>query len=131
MKKVCTPAMSSAIMTALKDYTIDQRGDIGSLVRLEATDTATLAISKHSIHGEQTKRQIIATICCLACEKLDRVRLRAAYSLQQQWQVFGLSFSKKPYAIPADRVIHADLPQEPSKTWRRYQAHPTSIACCA
>lgn len=73
----------------LQDYTIDQRGDIGSLVRMEAIDAVTMILRKKLLNVEE-EQKLIARICGLAVEKLDKVRYRAWGCLQPNWDIFGL-----------------------------------------
>ena len=67
----------STLETASIDYTIDQRGDVGSLVRVAAMNGETsLALGMHSI-GILTEKQFIRLLQLLlrqSTEKLDRVR---------------------------------------------------------
>lgn len=84
-----TATMASALKTCLNDYTTDQRGDVGSLVRVEAIDAVGLAL-KYDLLGEQeAMRELVARACGLAGEKLDKVRFRAWAILEDQWSVFG------------------------------------------
>ncbi|RDH34842.1 tubulin folding cofactor D C terminal-domain-containing protein [Aspergillus welwitschiae] len=58
----------------LNDYTTDRRGDIGSLIRLEAIQAAKSVLDAGSrltnqVHGVQN---IIGCLCRLAAEKLDK-----------------------------------------------------------
>ena len=68
-----------AICHCMDDYTSDQRGDIGSLLRLEAI-SAMNAVLEH-LHDTQLQPALEATILHkllrLAAEKLDKVRAQA------------------------------------------------------
>ncbi|CAK1358262.1 unnamed protein product [Cercospora beticola] len=71
--------LCAAMHRGLNDYTIDERGDIGSLVRLQCISCTsqvfdTPAFSSH----EQAIQTLEADIYRLSLEKLDRVRLQAA-----------------------------------------------------
>lgn len=70
----------SALHVALNDYTVTERGDVGSLVRLEALKAVRTAGLAHIFHDEaaDSTRQIYADIFRLSLEKLDKVRARAA-----------------------------------------------------
>lgn len=79
-----TEAICAAIHTGLNDYTVDERGDIGSLVRLQSLSCASAILAsaafKDQVAGVQT---IQADIYRLSLEKLDRVRLQAAQCRQR------------------------------------------------
>lgn len=68
-----------ALHTGLTDYTIDERGDVGSLVRLQALACASslLSLGLLNLHNEQCQL-LLSDILRLSLEKLDRVRGRAA-----------------------------------------------------
>lgn len=81
----------NAVHRGANDYTIDERGDIGSLVRLQAIactgsilSNATLVSSAKSL--EVSKGDILR----LSLEKLDRVRIAAA-QCQRGHMGFGMS----------------------------------------
>ena len=93
-----------AIQECLDDYTIDQRGDIGSLVRMEAIATAQTAIEKDVVLNISQRQAMIAKICGLAVEKLDKVRLMAARCLQKNWARFGLASHQQLYAATLNRI---------------------------
>lgn len=68
-----------AIQRALNDYTIDERGDIGSLVRIRAISCVSAIFETGLLDGiPDLKDQLADEICRLSLEKLDRVRLQAA-----------------------------------------------------
>ncbi|MCJ1435609.1 hypothetical protein MMC27_004983 [Xylographa pallens] len=75
--KVFNARMETDVLNCLQDYTVDQRGDIGSLVRFEAI----VAVHTAHIYGmldAATQRQaLVAGVCRLATEKLDKIRFRA------------------------------------------------------
>ena len=86
---VISEDLSQALHACLNDYTTDRRGDVGSLIRLEAIDATTVVLKKGLL--SQSERQVMAArICGLAAEKLDKVRFRAWGCLQANWGVFGL-----------------------------------------
>ncbi|KAK6441033.1 hypothetical protein LTR95_002740 [Oleoguttula sp. CCFEE 5521] len=83
----------TAIHVGLNDYTVDERGDIGSLVRLQGLDCAshflllwrripTEQVRSHSdasqIHWNFEAQLLQADVLRLSLEKLDRVRGKAA-----------------------------------------------------
>lgn len=72
----------SAVHAGLNDYTIDERGDIGSLVRLQAIDCAQAAyINTAGMHTGAAELEILwDDILRLGLEKLDRARFKAAKS---------------------------------------------------
>lgn len=80
-----TPSIVQSIQSSLGNYTIDQRGDVGSWVRLAAID-AVAAAARHGVLGSITGRdELLAGVCRLAAEKLDKVRIRAWGCLQLIW----------------------------------------------
>ena len=83
------PEIADILLSCLNDYTIDRRGDIGSLVRLEAIDAIGLALSHHLLSALEPRRSILARICGLAVEKLDKVRYRAWTCLHDHWTFFA------------------------------------------
>ena len=93
---VITADLSNALEACLVDYTIDQRGDVGSLVRIEAIKAVATVLRKNlvSLPNRQT---LAAKICGLAVEKLDKVRWRAWNCLQPNWGVFGLGLRPQVY----------------------------------
>lgn len=84
-----TENLSQALHACLNDYTTDRRGDVGSLIRLEAID-ATAVVLKKGLLSTSDRQDMAAKICGLAVEKLDKVRFRAWGCLQANWEIFGL-----------------------------------------
>ena len=85
-----------ALHACLNDYTTDRRGDVGSLIRLEAID-ATAVILRKGLLSVRERQGMAARICGLAVEKLDKVRFRAWNCLQANWGVFGLDIKPQTY----------------------------------
>ncbi|KAK5692963.1 hypothetical protein LTR97_010439 [Elasticomyces elasticus] len=83
-------AIVVAVHRGLNDYTIDERGDVGSLVRLRAI---TCASEIMRIFGTQHESEALYTlkadIARLSLEKLDRVRVQAA-QCREQFMPFGV-----------------------------------------
>lgn len=74
----------NAIHTGMTDYTIDERGDIGSLVRLQALTCASCLLEKEVFNADSDNAQLLPSdVLRLSHEKLDRVRGRAAMCRQQ------------------------------------------------
>lgn len=79
------PALQSALFAGLNDYTNDQRGDIGSLLRLSSLDAVEVFCALRSprdvLHNEAEQINLVThlspTIVRLAAEKLNKVRHRA------------------------------------------------------
>lgn len=80
-----TAEIAVALLSCLNDYTIDRRGDIGSLVRLEAIDAVRVALFHNLLLDLEPRRSILARICGLAVERLDKVRFRAWTCLHEHW----------------------------------------------
>jgi len=74
--------VASALHVALNDYTVTERGDIGSLVRLEALSTTGTAWSTKLLRGSSSEEQLRADVLRLSLEKLDKVRTRAVHVLE-------------------------------------------------
>jgi hypothetical protein len=75
--------ISNALHIALNDYTTTERGDVGSLVRLEALSTIGTAWNSGLINGSKLQDQLHADVLRLSLEKLDKIRTRAAHTLEQ------------------------------------------------
>ena len=87
----------AALQLCLDDYTTDHRGDVGSLVRIAAIEAAGLALRKQLVRPPIAREHMVARICALAAEKLDKVRYQAAQCLQSVWGVVGLMNCAKVY----------------------------------
>lgn len=76
------------LRTFLDDYTTDRRGDVGSLIRVEAIDGVDSIINLKITSGIQTPylNNLIASVARLAAEKLDKVRFKAWKCLQRFWE---------------------------------------------
>ncbi|GAT21348.1 small nuclear ribonucleoprotein U)1a,U)2b [Aspergillus luchuensis] len=72
----------------LNDYTTDRRGDIGSLIRLEAIQAAKTVLEAGPSLPNQLPgvQDIVGCLCRLAAEKLDKVRVQAWICLQGYWE---------------------------------------------
>jgi hypothetical protein len=76
--------VTQAVHTGLTDYTIDERGDVGSLVRLQGLTCVSRLLSLELLRQDSEHRQLLQSdILRLSLEKLDRVRGRAALYRQQ------------------------------------------------
>ncbi|OXV05400.1 hypothetical protein Egran_06832 [Elaphomyces granulatus] len=70
----------------LDDYTTDRRGDIGSLIRIEAIQAVHTILEKsYSSCQLRSMHDLVACLCRLAAEKLDKVRFQAWLCLQNFW----------------------------------------------
>lgn len=82
-----TDDISNHFIGFLNDYTTDRRGDIGSLIRVEAIQAAaTIIEGERRIAGCSNTPKIIGCLCRLAAEKLDKIRLQAWLCLQGFWE---------------------------------------------
>ncbi|KAF7158423.1 hypothetical protein CNMCM5623_003426 [Aspergillus felis] len=82
-----TEDIANHIIRFLNDYTTDRRGDVGSLLRLEAIQAAKI-ILRYQYRPESRSvyaQNIVGCLCRLAAEKLDKVRLQAWICLQEFW----------------------------------------------
>ncbi|KAF2459218.1 tubulin folding cofactor D C terminal-domain-containing protein [Lineolata rhizophorae] len=79
--------VAEALVTGLNDYTINQRGDVGSLVRLEAITGVSNAwkqgLLSHGFDSAGTEQDIFAAMLRLSVEKLDKVRNQAGQCLDE------------------------------------------------
>jgi hypothetical protein len=74
-----------AIHAGLTDYTIDERGDIGSLVRLQGLTCVSRLLSTTLLVEDTEYCELLQSdILRLSLEKLDRVRARAAECRQNR-----------------------------------------------
>ena len=64
------------IFESLRDHTINEDGDVGSLVRLEAIDAAVTMLEGDTLN-DFAKKSIIAEVSSLAVGRLDKVRWKA------------------------------------------------------
>lgn len=76
-----TQTIAHSLPGFLNDYTTDRRGDIGSLIRIEAIEVARTLQLKLS-PSSPIVFELAECLCRLACEKLDKVRLQASLCLQ-------------------------------------------------
>ncbi|KAK6374852.1 hypothetical protein LTR64_002968 [Lithohypha guttulata] len=96
----CMHTLNSAIFHGLSDYTNDQRGDIGSLLRLSSIEAVQ---SINSVHlKSDSMRRFIRVIARLAAERLAKVRFAAWNCLQVIWTDADLDFASKRFAHQAD-----------------------------
>lgn len=73
--------LAATILIGLNDYTIDERGDIGSLVRLEALLSLQEALRNEAVSNSLLDEDLQAAVVRLAVEKMDKVRTEAATCL--------------------------------------------------
>jgi tubulin-specific chaperone D len=79
--------IAAAVHRGLNDYTIDERGDVGSLVRLQSISCTARLLSIASAEQNQALADLRQDIVRLSLEKLDRVRVAAT-----QCRIQHLSF---------------------------------------
>ena len=115
--------ISVALHCGMKDYTIDERGDIGSLVRLQAISClASLFAKEHAdlrldalsfgsdaLLFSADKLILQADIVLLSLEKLDRVRMQAA----QCHQRFLISNTSTSDLLDVSTPLYFDLALSP------------------
>jgi tubulin-specific chaperone D len=82
----------------LDDYTTNARGDVGSLVRIEATKAAGAIWADHASLNDAEKdafNKLFGKILRAAAEKLDRVRIEGqkavAFALNERPLAYGLT----------------------------------------
>ncbi|KAJ5496781.1 hypothetical protein N7463_008768 [Penicillium fimorum] len=86
-----TDAIASNFVEFLNDYTTDRRGDVGSLIRVEAIQAVGILLRRqlNSTPRSPLIQNLVGCLCRLACEKLDKVRLQAWLALQGFWESAG------------------------------------------
>ena len=82
--------LSIGIFKALGDFTINNSGDVGSLVRLEAIDAAAMLLERQMLNDYERKC-VIAELGSLAVGKLDKVRWKAWDRVRPHLVNFGLN----------------------------------------
>ncbi|KAH0358367.1 cytochrome P450, partial [Aureobasidium melanogenum] len=105
------PGVLSALDAGLNDYTITERGDVGSLTQIDAG-------SRHLLEGN---------IIRLSLEKMDRVRLQAARCLKQDLNaknVSDMDVSSYQYFLKLFTPLIYDPP-----SWKRDAILKGSISC--
>ena len=80
-------SLCSAVIAGLSDYTNDQRGDVGSLLRLESLDAVEALRDLDSTEEWHPKamNRLLPHVVRLAFEKLNKVRYRAWNCLRASW----------------------------------------------
>lgn len=80
-----TNRIADAVLIGLHDVTVNERGDVGSLVRIEALGiTAYLWKLKDHLSEAQVET-LFAAVVRLSLEKLDKVRMSAFLSLNSEY----------------------------------------------
>ncbi|KIX08563.1 uncharacterized protein Z518_03219 [Rhinocladiella mackenziei CBS 650.93] len=97
--------ISAVLRCGLTDYTNDQRGDIGSILRLQSLETVDAFRGSKDPHQilDPVRRTILPPVVKLAAEKLNNVRFRAWKCLESYWRT-SLRFPalKSTFHYPAD-----------------------------
>lgn len=93
--------MANGVINFLNDYTTDRRGDIGSLIRVEAIQAAGIILQKAADPASHSAmvQNLVGCLCRLASEKLDKVRLQAWLCLQSFWESAELQVALDRYLI--------------------------------
>lgn len=86
--------IATSVLNFLDDYTTDRRGDIGSLIRVEAVHAASILLKpdSHFSSSSPVVRSLVGCLCRLSSEKLDKVRLQAWLCLQDYWESMSIDF---------------------------------------
>ncbi|KAJ5568528.1 hypothetical protein N7450_011014 [Penicillium hetheringtonii] len=89
---VISTTITNSLLEFLNDYTTDRRGDIGSLIRVEAIQALEIILKPGSGISPQSEimQDLVGCLCRLASEKLDKVRLQAWRCLQGYWESSNL-----------------------------------------
>ena len=80
-------SLGETIITGLSDYTNDQRGDVGSLLRLQSLDAveAVQSLTSPEEWHASLMNHLLSHVVRLAMEKLSKVRYRAWNCLKSCW----------------------------------------------
>ncbi len=91
---VAMDTIATSVIDFLNDYTTDRRGDIGSLIRVEAVQAASILLKPGSRLSSSSPvvRSVVGCLCRLSSEKLDKVRLQAWICLQDYWESMSVDF---------------------------------------
>lgn len=83
-----TKSIADDIISFLNDYTTDRRGDVGSLIRVEAIQAVKTTVGSKPLpaSGLSYLQPMVACVARLAAEKLDKVRFQAWSCLQMVWE---------------------------------------------
>ncbi|EHY52837.1 hypothetical protein ABEF95_001024 [Exophiala dermatitidis] len=89
-------SISETLYCGLTDYTNDQRGDIGSLLRLQSLEAVDALRSNEEISqiSNRVMETVIPVVVKLAAEKLNSVRFRAWRCLYGFWQTHAAAMPK-------------------------------------
>ena len=97
--------LEPVLTTALTDHTIDQRGDVGSNLRLEGVRAVDIIITLNQESKAPTSQpnRPMQEVAKQAAEKLDKIRFQAWLCLEKYWQE-QKRFPKlaRTYSHPAD-----------------------------
>ncbi|KAF2672377.1 hypothetical protein BT63DRAFT_468368 [Microthyrium microscopicum] len=74
--------ITDAVLIGLNDTTVDERGDVGSLVRIQALDMVEDIWRLHVPFPADTDETLYSIVLRLSLEKLDRVRVGASKALK-------------------------------------------------
>lgn len=127
LSKDSVSTICAAIHRGLNDYTIDERGDVGSLVRLQSITCASDIFGIQSFqHYAETLDILKADIYRLSLEKLDRVRLIAAQCRRQYLELEHAAMDTKD--ISSTKYFEAAL--RPLTTEAPHSVHRSLLEGC-
>ncbi|GAA5944447.1 hypothetical protein JCM10213_002657 [Rhodosporidiobolus nylandii] len=109
------PSALSALQLVFSDYTTDQRGDVGSWVRMSTLRAWSTLLPALSSASQQLVDAVVASMMKQAVERLDNVREVAGKALMQLWQaereVEGLKLLR-------EREVWEGIASEERQSWR-------------
>ncbi|KAI9787282.1 MAG: hypothetical protein M1816_007696 [Peltula sp. TS41687] len=95
-------SITHSLYMCLDDYTIDSRGDIGSLVRLQAINAISLVlktdVARNVLLKDNRKQSVLSRVVRLSAEKMDKVRVQAVACLHEAFVHFHPSLLDTLYA---------------------------------
>lgn len=128
-----TAILVTALHQGLNDYTVDERGDVGSLVRLQAIECTSVLWDMHpTIEDSEGQPVLLSDMLRLSFEKMDRVRLRAAQSLSKQKACGKVGNNPKDLDISSLAYFnHMLRPLQTSEcAWQRTAIWHGCVSCC-
>lgn len=121
--RVCTAAtlrsVVQAMLAGLNDYTMDQRGDVGSWVRLGCivglrdllVRLQTLQLDVDEWLGDAF-HSVVAALWKQAAERIDHVRHTAGTSVLAIYRAYSSSHESKPHGYDVVQSTYGDLDEE-------------------
>ncbi|GAA5821078.1 hypothetical protein JCM11251_001952 [Rhodosporidiobolus azoricus] len=116
------PSAFEALLLGFSDYTNDQRGDVGSWVRIATLNSwsallSTLVRTTTAIKHDQVD-QVVANMAKQAVERLDNVREVAGRALLRAWAEAGEKEGDTARLVWRKKEVWEGIAAEPRQSWR-------------